>query len=52
MLFPILGVVIGAMLTAGVDYFLGINWTETSFPAQVVHKVTYMAWGAAMISIL
>ena len=43
----ILFLLIGSVVTAVIDYALGIKYD--GFVVQVVHKVVYMAWGGLII---
>ena len=43
---------LGGLITAGIDYLLGVSFKESSLVTQVIHKVTYMAWGVAFWKLL
>ena len=47
----LLYVLIGAVATATADLCLGIDFKGRSFWRQLLHKIVYMAWGAALLSL-
>lgn len=44
--------VIGAIITAGVDALLGINlYKDVGTVFSIIHNITYMAWGGIIIAL-
>ena len=49
-LFINLGVLIlGAVITATIDYLIGISFKDVGVVARITHTVIYMVWGGAIV---
>ena len=49
-LFAYSGVLVfGAIITATIDALIGVDFTKIGW-LQIIHKVTYMAWGGILLN--
>jgi hypothetical protein len=44
----VITILVGGVITTGIDYLLGVSFTEISFVVQVAHKTMYMLFGVAI----
>ena len=44
-------IVLGAVIVGGIDRLIGIRFTDVGEVPAIIHKVTYMAWGAVFTGI-
>ncbi len=41
--------ILGSIITVAIDHLVGVSFTDVSAVARLTHKVTYMAWGGALL---
>ena len=43
--------ILGTVVTTGIDHLIGISYKDVGMIAQVAHKAAYVLWGGALMGL-
>lgn len=43
---------LGSVIVVAIDHLIGVSFKDVGIVAEIIHKATYMAWGAAFVGII